>query len=100
MAVSSQKPTVFEMCVDLLKSSVVTQGIIVAVFGIGTFMLLLTDRPIPEWLQVFLGVIIGFYFGGRLMQKQLESQVQVAQAQLQTANDIAESKGGNPNATP
>lgn len=74
----------FEQIVELFKSSVITQAIIVLVFAIGTFGLLFTDRPVPEWLVTVDITLVGFYFGAKLTSIQLQSQqAAVKQAQLE-----------------
>lgn len=67
----------FDKIVDLFKTSVVTQALIVAIFATGTFVLLLTDRPVPDTIYTIDALVVGFYFGGRIMRQQLEIAGQV-----------------------
>lgn len=51
---------------DLLKSSAVTQGTISAiVLGTITYMLI-SGRPVPGELWSIAGLVVGFFFGGKM----------------------------------
>lgn len=51
---------------DLLRESVIVQGLITLTV-IGTISYLaITGQPIPDILQSFGGLIVGFYFGSKL----------------------------------
>lgn len=50
---------------DLLKESVIVQGIITVMFGSVISYLYVHGQPIPSELQALFGIIIGFYFGAK-----------------------------------
>jgi len=51
---------------ELLEESVILQGIITLVV-VGTYAyLLITVQPVPETLTNLLGLIMGFFFGGKM----------------------------------
>jgi hypothetical protein len=52
--------------IDLLAESVIIQGILtLAVVGTWLYMLA-TSVPVPDTLNNILGIVVGFYFGGKV----------------------------------
>lgn len=59
---------------DLLKESVIMQGVLAVMFGATVSYMYATGQEVPDGLLTLLGAIIGFYFGGKgvvLAQKRL-----------------------------
>lgn len=50
---------------DLLRESVIFQGLIAVLCIVGTFALLLLERPIPDYVWVIDATAVGFFFGAR-----------------------------------
>lgn len=50
---------------DFLKTASVPQGLILATFGIGTFVILAQGYEVPQWIQTLDATIVVFYFSGR-----------------------------------
>jgi hypothetical protein len=67
---------------QLFRESVIFQGAIAVIALIGTFTLLFLDRPVPEFVWIMDGTVIGFFFGAR--------NLLTARNSAQEANKIAE----------
>ena len=52
--------------VELLRESVITQALITLLALGVTFYLVGTGQPVPEQIWTIDGLIIGFYFGGKV----------------------------------
>ena len=68
--------------IELLKESVITQGVLtVGLAGVYAYLLII-QAPIPQNLETILGVIVGFYFGGKvpIAATRIASEIQKAQA--------------------
>jgi len=53
---------------DLLRESVIFQGLItIIVLGVWAY-LLISGRPIPDTVQLLSGTVVGFFFGGKYAQ--------------------------------
>ena len=52
--------------VSLLRESVILQGFITAVLISSCAYLWVTGQPIPQDLQLVTGVVVGFFFGGKV----------------------------------
>lgn len=66
--------------IDLLKESVLVQGVItLVVIGVAGY-LIIQGKPIPENWNTILMLIIGFYFGAKSAQWQFKSQIDVLRA--------------------
>lgn len=51
--------------VDLLRESVIVQGLLtLAVVGVWLFMIA-TVKPVPDTLTNIVGLVFGFFFGGK-----------------------------------
>jgi hypothetical protein len=51
--------------VDLLRESVIVQGLLTcAVVGVWLFMIA-TVKPVPDTLTNIVGLVFGFFFGGK-----------------------------------
>lgn len=50
---------------DLLKSSAVTQGVLSILIVAGYLYLIITGTPIPGFLEGLVGLVVGFFFGGK-----------------------------------
>jgi len=51
--------------VTLFKESVIFQGLLATLCIIGTFALLLLDKPIPDYVWILDATAVGFFFGAR-----------------------------------
>lgn len=51
--------------VTLFKESVIFQGLLAVLCIVGTFTLLLLDKPIPDYVWVIDATAVGFFFGAR-----------------------------------
>lgn len=54
---------------DLIKSSVVVQGVVTVAFVGTTCYLYATGQPVPDTLLQLTGVATGFFFGAKIQQK-------------------------------
>lgn len=54
---------------DLLKSSVIVQGVVTIMFCGTACYLYATGQEIPESLVYFVSGVIGFFFGAKIQQK-------------------------------
>jgi len=53
---------------QLLKESIIVQGLVTLAL-VGTFCYLVaTGRPVPDSLQGLLGLVVGFFFGAKVQQ--------------------------------
>lgn len=50
---------------DLLRESVIMQGVLAVMFGGVVCYMYATGQEVPDGLLTLLGAIIGFYFGGK-----------------------------------
>ncbi len=50
---------------DLFRESVIFQGLIAVLCIVGTFALLLLERPIPDFVWMIDATAVGFFFGAR-----------------------------------
>lgn len=50
---------------DLFRESVIFQGLLAMLCVIGTFALLILDRPVPVEVWIINGSALGFFFGAR-----------------------------------
>lgn len=50
---------------DLFRESVIFQGLLAVLCLIGTFALLILDRPVPVEVWILNGSALGFFFGAR-----------------------------------
>lgn len=50
---------------DLFRESVIFQGLIAVLCIVGTFTLLLLERPIPDYVWMIDATAVGFFFGAR-----------------------------------
>jgi len=67
-AESEEDPTFFEVFVELLRESVLIQGFLtILVVGVWSYLLISTGS-VPEVLTNVVGLVIGFYFGGKVQQ--------------------------------
>lgn len=80
---------------SLLEESVIFQGILVLMFGAAYTYMLVTSQPIPADFSQLMGVIVGFFFGGKAAvtsrktaQATLEGQVALASAQADLARSV------------
>ena len=63
--------------IDLLKTSVIVQGVITIGLLVVVSILILQGRPVPQLLEALTTLTVGFYFG---------SKAGLAQGQLYTIN--------------
>lgn len=96
---SQQPPTTFY---DLLKESVLAQSLLALVCIIGTFALLLADRPVPEYVWLLDASVISFFFGAKTLfnQRQLTTEnarllAQVAQQNVAVLQSLATTQSTN-----
>lgn len=54
---------------DLIKSSVIVQGIVTLALVGTTCYLYATGQPVPDTLLQLDGVVVGFFFGAKIQQK-------------------------------
>jgi hypothetical protein len=64
---------------DLLKSSAVTQGVISAIVLSVISYMLIAGRPVPGELWSIAGLVVGFFFGGKMGVEQGKQQTLVQQ---------------------
>jgi len=57
--------------IDLLRESVITQAIITTLTLSVTFALVMQGRAVPEEVWALDGLVIGFYFGGKVQSQAL-----------------------------
>jgi len=57
--------------IDLLRESVITQAIITTLTLSVTFALVAQGRAVPEEVWALDGLVIGFYFGGKVQSQAL-----------------------------
>lgn len=57
--------------IDLLRESVITQAIITILSLSVTFALVALGRTVPEEVWALDGLVIGFYFGGKVQSQAL-----------------------------
>lgn len=50
---------------DLFRESVIFQGALAVICLVGTFALLLTQNPVPDYIYILDGSVVGFFFGAR-----------------------------------
>lgn len=62
----SAKVALVDKILDLFKTSAVTQGLISTICLLGTFMLLASGRGVPDNVWVINGIVVGFFFGGKV----------------------------------
>lgn len=74
---------------DLFRESVIFQGVLAVVVIIGTFALLLTGRPVPDYVWMIDAAVIGFFFGA----KNLLTARNAAQDANQLSQQILEQNG-------
>lgn len=53
---------------ELVKSSVIVQGLVTLVLVLTTCYLYATSQPVPESLLSLDGLVIGFFFGSKAQQ--------------------------------
>lgn len=83
---------------DLLKESVIAQSLLALVCLVGTFALLLADRPVPEYVWILDASVVSFFFGAKTLfnQRQMASEnvrlmAEVAQQNAQILQAVATS---------
>lgn len=55
--------------VELLRESVIFQGVItLIVLGVWGY-LIVTGQPVPDTVQLLAGTVVGFFFGGKYAQQ-------------------------------
>ena len=52
--------------IDLLKSSAITQGVLSILIVAGYLYLVIAQIPIPGFLEGLVGLVVGFFFGGKI----------------------------------
>lgn len=62
----SAKVALVDKILDLVKTSAVTQGLISFICLFGTFVLLANGRGVPDNVWVINGIVVGFFFGGKV----------------------------------
>ena len=67
---------------QLFRESVIFQGAMAVIALVGTFALLFLSRPVPEFIWIMDGTVIGFFFGAR--------NLLTARNSAQEANKLAE----------
>jgi hypothetical protein len=79
----------------LLRESVIFQGVLVLLLGIAYVYMLVSGMAIPADFSQLMGVVVGFFFGGKVAtasraasQESLKSQVQLTQAQADLARSV------------
>jgi hypothetical protein len=84
---------------SLLRESVIFQGLLVLMLGAAYVYMLVTGASIPADFSQMMGVVIGFFFGGKLSvatraaaQETLNGQVRLVEAQTKLADSV---KKGN-----
>ena len=89
----NQQPTTFY---DLLKESVLAQSLLALICIVGTFALLLAERPVPEYVWLLDASVISFFFGAKTLfnQRQLTTEnarllAQVAQQNVAVLQSLA-----------
>lgn len=71
----------FDKVLDLLRTSVVAQALAMCIaLGVSGAMLLM-GREVPDWWQGVTMLILGFYFGGKVAQWQLNASQVTANQQ-------------------
>ena len=58
--------SVFDKILDLLKSSAITQGVLSVLIVAGYLYLVIAQIPIPGFLEGLVGLVVGFFFGGKI----------------------------------
>lgn len=82
--------TNFDKLLDLFRTSVVAQAIaMLVVLGVSGAILIM-GGTVPEWWQGLTILILGFYFGGKVAQWQLNAE----QVRAQLIAQVAQQNGG------
>ncbi len=58
--------TKMTVLIELLRSSVIIQGLVTFVVVVSTCYLYINQVPVPDALAGMVGVILGFYFGNKV----------------------------------
>jgi hypothetical protein len=80
--------------VQLLRESVITQAAITIITILATVYLLLVGRPVPGELWSLCGLVVGFYFGGKVQAQAMRL------ARAEAHNMEADDDGGEGRAAP
>lgn len=78
---------------DLLKESVIVQGLIALTCIIGTFVLLAMDHPIPEYVWILDASVVSFFFGAKSLfgaRQQSAESIRLAAENVRVMADVAE----------
>jgi hypothetical protein len=52
--------------IDLMKSSAITQGVLSIVIVGGWIYMIVSGTPVPAAYEAVSGLVIGFFFGGKI----------------------------------
>jgi hypothetical protein len=84
---------------NLLRESIIFQGLLVCMFGAAYTYMIVTAQPIPSDFSQLMGIIVGFFFGSKVTTGVKTAQMESMQAQVQLAETQAKlvaAMGGKP----
>lgn len=72
---------------DLMKESVIVQGLVALTCIIGTFALLVAARPVPDYVWVLDATVISYFFGAKSLMSQRQAQIETARIVAQVTSE-------------